>query len=223
MTHATRSNEEIKKDVVDQLYWDGRVDASNVKVEVSDGEVVLTGTVTNYTAYQAACDDAWAMSGVALVRNDLVIKHPPGTKMPSDEEIKNNIQNTLLWQPDIDSTNIEAAVNGGWVTLRGSVDAYWKKVRSEELVLSLNGVLGTTNELAVVPTHKHEDMAVAKDIEAAMDRNGDIEADLVDVKVENGTVTLTGSVRSLPAFRSAQRIAETTLGVLMVCNGLVIG
>jgi len=222
MAVATRTDEEIKKDVVDQLYWDGRVDASDVKVEVDDGTVTLTGTVPNYTAYEGADEDAWAMSGVRYVRNDLTIKYPPGVKVPEDSKIKENIENLLLWQPNIDSTDIDVSVNNGWITLRGSVDAYWKKVRAEALILNLSGVMGITNELAVVPTEKLMDKAIADDIEAAMERDFNIDVDLIDVKVENGRVTLTGSVPSLPAFRSVQRIVENTPGVLMFDNELVI-
>jgi hyperosmotically inducible protein len=222
MTVATRTNQEVKKDIVDQLYWDDRVDVSNIKVEVSDGEVVLTGTVPDFTAYQAAEDDAWAISGVRMVENDLTIKYPPGVKVPTDIEIKSNIESVLLWQPNIDSTDINITAENGWVILRGSVDAFWKKVRAEELALGLNGVLGVTDELAVVPTEKYTDKTIAEDIEAAMERNFNIVVDLIDVEVENGKVTLTGSVTSLPAFRAAQKIAENTPGVLMVDNELVI-
>jgi hyperosmotically inducible protein len=222
MTVATRTNQEVKKDIVDQLYWDDRVDVSNIKVEVSDGEVVLTGTVPDFTAYQAAEDDAWAISGVRMVENDLTIKYPPGVKVPTDIEIKSNIESVLLWQPNIDSTDINITAENGWVILRGSVDAFWKKVRAEELALGLNGVLGVTDELAVVPTEKYTDKTIAEDIESAMERNFNIVVDLIDVEVENGKVTLTGSVTSLPAFRAAQKIAENTPGVLMVDNELVI-
>ena len=222
MTVATRTNQEVKKDIVDQLYWDDRVDVSNIKVEVSDGEVVLTGTVPDFTAYQAAEDDAWAISGVRMVENDLTIKYPPGVKVPTDIEIKSNIESVLLWQPNIDSTDINITAENGWVILRGSVDAFWKKVRAEELALGLNGVLGVTDELAVVPTEKYTDKTIAEDIESAMERNFNIVVDLIDVEVENGKVTLTGSVTSLPAFRAAQNIAENTPGVLMVDNELVI-
>ena len=220
MTVATRTNQEVKKDIVDQLYWDDRVDVSNIKVEVSDGEVVLTGTVPDFTAYQAAEDDAWAISGVRMVENDLTIKYPPGVKVPTDIEIKSNIESVLLWQPNIDSTDINITAENGWVILRGSVDAFWKKVRAEELALGLNGVLGVTDELAVVPTEKYTDKTIAEDIESAMERNFNIVVDLIDVEVENGKVTLTGSVTSLPAFRAAQNIAENTPGVLMVDNEL---
>lgn len=222
MTVATRTNEEIKKDIIDQLYWDGRVDASSVKVEASDGEVVLTGNVPNYTAYQAADDDAWAMSGVRRVRNNMKIEFPSGVKIPTDVEIKANVESLLLWQPDIDSMNIDVTVNKGWVKINGNVDAYWKKVRVEKLILGLNGVLGITNDLAIVPTKTTEDKIIAQDIEAALERQYNIDQDLIDLKVENGQVTLTGSVGSLMAFRAAQRIAENTLGVLLINNALVI-
>lgn len=222
MAVATRTDEEVKKDVVDQLYWDGRVDASEVKVEVSGGEVTLSGTVPDYTAYEAAEEDSWATSGVRYVRDDLTIKYPAGVTIPTDAEIKSNIENTLLWQPNIDSADIDVSVANGWVTLRGNVDVFWKKVRVEELALSLSGVLGITNEISIVPTKEFTDKAVAEDIESAMERNSVIDQDMIDVEVEKGRVTLTGSVDSLPAFRAVQRIAENTPGVLMVNNELMI-
>jgi hyperosmotically inducible protein len=222
MVLGIKTKEQIKKDVVDQLYWDSRVDASGIKVEVSEGEVILTGTVPNYTAYKAADDDAWAVAGVKYVRNDLIIQYPPNVSIPSDAQLKASIENVLLWQPDFDSTDIIINVERGWVTLRGSVDAFWKKVRSEELTLSLKGVLGVTNELAIVPDENYNDRIIAEDLQAALERNSNIDMGLIDVKVENGKVTLTGSVHSLPAFRAVQEIAESTLGVLMIDNELVI-
>lgn len=42
----------LKKDVVDSLYWDSRVDASRIKVDVADGKVTLTGTLSDHTAIQ---------------------------------------------------------------------------------------------------------------------------------------------------------------------------
>jgi len=38
-----RSDEVIKKDVVDELYWDNRIDASKVTATVNDGAVTLAG------------------------------------------------------------------------------------------------------------------------------------------------------------------------------------
>ena len=55
-----QTSEEIKKDVVDQLYWDNRIDASSVTVEVDGGRVKLKGTAPTYTAKEAARMDAWS-------------------------------------------------------------------------------------------------------------------------------------------------------------------
>jgi len=140
MALATRASEDIKKDVVDQLYWDDRIDASNVKAEVTNGAVTLTGS------------------------------------------------------------DIEVSVRSGWVTLNASVDAYWKKLRAEEIATTLTGVLGVTNELAVVPSDAYEDKLIADNIVSALDRNVHVDAESVDVRVNDGVVTLSGSVSSLPAF-----------------------
>ncbi len=223
MTVATRTKEEIKKDVVDELYWDGRVDASEIKVEASDdGVVTLTGTAPNYTAYDAADEDAWAISGVKNVKNDLVIKYPSTQIVHSDPEMQANIENILLWHPDMDATNIDVSVENSWVVLRGTVDSYWRKIRAEELAMGHSGVLGITNELGVVPSRKFEDKTIAEDIQSAMERNISIDMDTIDIKDDKGKVTLTGTVPSLHALRAAQRISENTKGVLMVDNELLI-
>ncbi len=48
------------------------------------------------------------------------------------------------------------------------------------------------------------------------------DASSIDVRVNNGEVTLSGTVSSLPAFRIAQRFAESTPGVMAVNNDLEI-
>jgi osmotically-inducible protein OsmY len=223
MVYATNTNEGIKKNVVDQLFWDARIDASHVKVEVNDGEVVLTGTVPDYTALKAAEEGAWALSGVMNVVNDLTIEYPPGVNVPSDDELKANVDSIIIWQPAYDTTDIRSSVKSGWVTLRGSVDAYWKKIRSEELVLTLNGVLGVTNELAVVPTKKIEDKKIADTLEAALERQSTLFVeDLISIQVDSGKVTLTGSVPSMQAFRSVQKVAQNTPGVREIDNKLAL-
>jgi len=222
MAVATRTDEEIKQDVADELYWDDSVDASDVVVEVARGEVTLTGTVPDYTSYMSAEDDAWTMPGVRFVRNDLIVKFPAGFAAPADAHIKANIENLLRWQPGIDSTDIRVSVERGWVTLDGSVDAYWKKVRAEDVSLGITGVAGVGNNLTVTPTKDIEDMAISQDIRDALLRQGNVAADLVDIEVEEGKVILSGSVPSLQAFRAAERIARKTLGVRKIDNRLVI-
>lgn len=222
MALATRASEDIKKDVIDQLYWDDRIDASNVKAEVTNGAVTLTGSVPTYAARQAAQEDAWLIPGVSSVDNLLEVAYPTEFERPTDAELQANLSTAMSWEPHLPGSDIEVSVQGGWVTLNGSVDAYWKKLRAEEIATTLTGVLGVTNELAVVPSDAYEDRLIADNIVAALDRNVHVDAESVDVRVNNGVVTLSGSVSSLPAFRAAQETAEYTAGVIAVNNELVI-
>jgi osmotically-inducible protein OsmY len=222
MTIATRSNEEIKKDVVDQLYWDSRIDASSIKVEVSDRKVTLTGKVPSYTSKLAAETDTLTIPGISSVENKLEIQHPVGFKLPTDIEIQGNIVNSLIWNTNIDSTNINVSVDKGIVTLDGSVSSYWQKILAEELSCDIAGVISIENKLSVVPTENIIDESIAKAIIASLDRNPNIDVDSLNVKVEEGVVTLSGTVSNWAAYHDILSSARHTVGVINVINNLEI-
>jgi len=215
------SSEKIKKDIVDQLYWDNSVDTSEVMVEVSDGRARLSGTVPSFTAKQAAYRDA-LVPGVTSVQNDLIIEMPPAIPASTDDEIKERAEHILQWNVNIDAVNITVSVDAGRVTLSGSVDAYWRKKRAEELVSAIIGVLAVDNALAVVPTESRVDKSIADDITAAFERNMAIDINTVDVKVEDGIVTLSGKVSTWNAMLTAEEIALYTAGVIDVVNDLSV-
>mgnify|MGYP001044552079 CR=1 FL=1 len=211
-------DEKIKKDVTDQLYWDHRVDAADVQIEVDDGVVTLTGNVPSFTAKDAAYDDTWFVDGVRLVVNDLDVEYVTETKMPTDEEIQRYVVEKLRWNPDLASYKIEVSVAKGWVTMQGTVDAYWKKVRARMEASEVVGVLGVTNKLAVVPTESIKDERIAEDVVDAMDRNASANPEDVNVRVTDGVVTLTGTVTSWRAKTAAYDSALYTYGVVDVVD-----
>lgn len=189
-----RTDQEIKRDLIDELYWDYRVDASDVKAEVSDGKVTLTGTVPSYSARSAAAAAAWGIDGVGGVTNLLTVRFPPTYVVPTDAEIKTSAERTLAWNPDVYSADIDVTVSGGVVRLEGTADAYWKRWKAEDLISNLSGVVDVENHLTVVPSGSFLDKDIAKDIEAALERNQYVDAEKVTVKVGDGEVTLTGTV-----------------------------
>jgi len=215
-------DEKIKKQVIEQLYWDARVDVSDVKVEVSDRNVILTGTVPSYGARQAAETDAFIIEGVLSVKNDLQVKFAPGVTIPTDEALTANIETLMEWHPNIDTTDIAVSANSGRVILEGSVKTYWEKMSAQDLVATLGGVVAITNLLTVVPSEMIVDQVIADDIISALDRNAMVDAQDIDVKVENGIVTLTGTVSSASASRAATTIGWYTKGVRDVQNNLIV-
>lgn len=75
----TRSDERIREDANDRLTEDSRLDARQISVTVTDGEVTLTGTVEDRTAKRRAEDCVDAISGVKHVQNNLRVK--PGSSL----------------------------------------------------------------------------------------------------------------------------------------------
>jgi osmotically-inducible protein OsmY len=70
----TRNDERIKRDVAAQLSRNSRVDSGAVKVEVSDGEVTLSGTLPSLSVCMAAVELIEKVAGVRSVKNNLKVK-----------------------------------------------------------------------------------------------------------------------------------------------------
>lgn len=217
-----RMDEQIKKDVVDELYWDDRVDASKVSVEVSNGTVTLNGEVPTYLARSSAHDDASEILGVVGVRNQLAIRYPAGVALPEDADLENEIRRKLSRNPDIDVLDLDLNVSAGVVTLRGTVDAYWKKLYAEDLVASEAGVIFINNYLAITPEKDIIDQDIANDIVRSLEARSAVYADDVNVRVREGRVTLSGTVPSWAARRAAYDAAAYTAGVIDVENRLMV-
>lgn len=217
-----RSAEDIKKDVVDQLYWDGRVDASEVNVEVHDGKVVLRGSVPTLIARHFAAADALAVAGPHGVDNQLTVRYPSTVVVPGDPQIRSNVERVLEWNAELDAEHIRVEVDNGIVTLEGSVDALWKMPLVEDLVARLTGVTAIDNKLAVVPTKDVSDERIAESIVEALKRNPKINEDAVEVTVANAVVTLTGAVRDWNARDIAHDTAVRAFGAIGVDNRLAV-
>ena len=200
----------IQKDVVDELEWDNRLLAADVEVGVDDGTVTLSGSVSSHFARQAAVDDAWHVPGVVEVIDMLGVRCPDVPESPTDELIRSNIANVLAWNPDIDVVDIIIFVTAGVVTLEGTVDAYWKKSLAESLVLGLRGVVSIENRLAIVPTSEISDREIAEAVVNALKRRRHVDPDCIDVTVQEGLITLSGTVPDLAAEESAFDAARYT-------------
>ena len=69
-----RSDEELKEEVEEALFYDTWVDADAITVEVSEGIVTLKGELPDFDEVRYATDDAWDVDGVRGVRSELTIR-----------------------------------------------------------------------------------------------------------------------------------------------------
>lgn len=211
---AEADRAEIRSDVRNQLEWDYRVDENDVNVAVDDGVVTLSGTVENFSAKEAAAADAWSVTGVIDVVNNIEVDaEAPGSDAG---DISRSIENVLEWNSEIDASDIRITTIGGIVTIEGTVESYWKKVRAEDLASDVSGVVEVQNRLAVVPTDDAVDERIAEDIVNAIERKSFVDMENITVSVEDGVVSLSGEVDSRTEQEAVYESALYTDGVVAV-------
>ncbi|MGK7395228.1 MAG: BON domain-containing protein [Candidatus Cyclobacteriaceae bacterium M3_2C_046] len=216
------NNSHIKQNIIDQLNWDDRVVASDIDVDVDQGKVKLQGVVPTFDARLAAEADATIIPGVSEVINELEVRYSSESFAPTNEEIATNIRKIYQWNSHIDVNSLSVTVEDGLVTLEGAVKSYWRKMQAEELAQSVKGVIKVLNKLTVVPNKDVVDEVVADDIVNALDRNQNVKVNDIDVKVQDGIVTLSGQVSDWPTRQNIYRTALYTRGVVDIKDHISI-
>lgn len=216
-----RNIEEIRQKIIEHLKWDNRIDASKIVVDIVGNTVVLSGFVKSTNEKKVAEYDVRSIPGVVKVDNKIEI-HLEEYERHSDEQIAWNVKSLLTLNGEIDENKIDISVNKGTVILKGSVDQYWKKIRTEELVSTVPGVIGVINTLAVVHTPIPFDQTIAQDIMNALERIGTINLEAITVEVAGGRVVLKGKVPDWHSYSSAHNIVKYTRGVTDLTNNLII-
>ncbi len=215
-------SEQIKRRVVDQLTWDARVEASDIKVSVDGNKVNLTGTVPTFSEINTAEDITFSTTGVYSVENNLAVEFPTTFTAPTDSEIRNSVERFLDWNTTVNEDDVSVKVDGGVVKLEGTLSSYWEKVTAESEVQSAPGVIDVKSKLAVVPTEKISDEILAERVVDRIESNTLADIDNIDVKIKDGEVTLSGMVPSWYRWRSVFDAAQYTVGVKDVEDNLKI-
>jgi len=215
-----KSDEQLKQEVLGELRWDSRVKETEVGVTVNEGVVTLTGTVDNYAKKIAAQEAARRVVGVLDLANDLRVKLP-GSLIRDDTEIARAVRYVLEWDVLVPDQRIFSTVSDGWVTLEGSVDNLREREDAERAVRFLLGVRGVSNEL-VVSEQGVEPEEVRAVIEEALERRAERAAAHIKVTVDDGAVTLAGSVRSWAEKRAIMGAVSHAPGVRTVHDHLRI-
>lgn len=213
------SNEQLQRDVLDELAWDPSVDASTIGVTANEGVVTLTGRVRSYADKLAAERTAKRVFGVHALADDLEVRLPSAA-VRGDPEIAAAALSALRWHVSVPDDRIKVMVDDGWVTLEGQVDWQYQKQAAEKAVRFLTGVRGITNAMKVKPRATPSDVKAR--IEAAMKRTATLEADQLQVAVKDDKVTLKGRVQSWSEREAAERAAWNAPGVVAVENDIVV-
>lgn len=144
--------------------------------------------------------------------------------MKTDLQIQQDVIAELKWEPKINAAHIGVEVKNGVVTLSGHVDHYAEKWAAEDAAKRVSGVKIIAIEIDVIlPTsHKKSDTEIAYAIQNALKWNIYNLSNRINVKVEDGLVTLTGDVEWHYQKDSAENSVRFLTGVRGVFNNIVV-
>lgn len=214
-----RTDTELLRRVQDELEWNPRVEGSGVTARVKDGIVMLSGFVGSYAHKIAAIDAVHQLAGVLDVADEIEVRSPRQAK--ADEEIARAVRAALVWDVYIPDHRIQSTVSSGWVTLEGTVDRWEQREDAMRCVERLLGVRGVSNRI-VINAPIVDEARVRSTIEKALARRAKREAKHLDIKVDEGVVTLQGTVDSWAERNAVERLVSYTPGVRELVNEITV-
>jgi osmotically-inducible protein OsmY len=213
------TDEWIQEAILAELKWEGRVQPTEIGVAVQDGIVALSGRVDSYAKRWAAEEAAHRVLGVRAVANDVEVRLSPDDQR-TDPDLAAAVTRALAWDTFVPLDKLDITVSGRWVTLLGVVDRPYQKLDAEQVVRRLLGVRGVTNLITV--RHGVVPAEVQQQIEEALLRSAETDAQRITVEVQETKVVLHGAVHSWAEQEAARWAALSAPGVTEVESRLTI-
>jgi osmotically-inducible protein OsmY len=144
--------------------------------------------------------------------------------MKTNSQLQRDVQDELLWEPRLKSTQVGVTATDGVVTLSGYVNSFAQKRAAEEAALRVAGVTGVAEDIEVrIPgSFQRNDTDIAAAAVNALKWNISVPDEKIKVKVENGWVTLSGTVDWWYQSNEARKCVEDLTGVRGVTNKVVV-
>lgn len=213
-----KPNNLLVLDVQDELDWDPLIDDAQVTVKANHGVVTLSGSVFTYYESIMAEEDAFSISGVTEVDNNLKVGLVG--EMINDADIAAECVMAIDNDRIVPHGAVTVRVLAGWVTLSGEVRRHFQRRSAEHAVRRVTGVLGVTNDVTLTSEPIPSD--ISERIQRAFQRNTLINDSLIKVSSSGRTVYLDGTVPSWAAKEKAEDISWRAPGVEEVTNRLLI-
>jgi osmotically-inducible protein OsmY len=225
MASTGRYDQQIQQAVSHKIQESKQLQKVNSSVE--DGIVTLTGSVDLYQEKLDAAKKAKKVANVTGVRNDIAVA---GETVP-DSKLQEKLTKQLAYDRvgyfDNAFNYLAVNVKDGVVTLTGAT--YWDVPRESamSIIARTPGVKDVVSEVKVLPASLFDDTIRRQEARAiyrdsVLGRYGIDPKDPIRIVVDNGHVTLYGTVQSTMDKNLAGIRAGEVPGVFSIQNNLVV-
>ncbi len=142
-----------------------------------------------------------------------------------DEKIEEEVRLHLDWDGRFNAEKIQVSVEDGEVTLRGAVPTYPARKAAVADAWAVLGVVRVHDELQVeheYPERMPGDEEIKQEVAKVLKWNVKIDESDIAVSVEDGVVTLEGSVDAFWKKRYVEELISDLMGVTGIKNKLAV-
>lgn len=145
--------------------------------------------------------------------------------MKSDSQLQQDVLAELRWEPAVNAAHIGVEVTQGVVTLTGQVATYSQQWDAERAAQRVAGVRGLVVDVKVelAGSHLRSDSDIVFAARNVLQWTTSLPKDTIQVEVEQGWLTLTGSVDWEYLRQAAMRAVCHLTGITGVSDRIVIG
>jgi len=144
--YAEKTMAERAARAVDILKWQVGFPADRIKVKVEKGMVTLSGEVDWQFQKTDAYHVVHKLSGVIGVLNQIEVAAPLHAI-----EVKEKIEKAFQRSAELEASRITVETEGGRVTLKGKVHAWYERDMAERAAWSAPGVTEVLDRLTIEP------------------------------------------------------------------------
>jgi len=144
--------------------------------------------------------------------------------MKDDQKVQQDVMDQMKWEMGDYSTQIGVAVKDGVVTLSGHVHCFPAKWAAERAVKRVLGVRAVAEEIEVrLPgSDQRSDTDLARAAENALDWNTLVPKNRVKIMLEDGMITLDGTVDKWSQKVAAEKAINSLTGVKGINNRIKV-
>ena len=241
---ASEMDDRIESSARDSYVFKTYLKGDDIKIQSKDGDVTLTGIVSDESHKSFARETVVGLPGVKSVDNRIKVKGE-GPAENTDAWLMMKVKSTLLLHRSVSVSTTEVDVKDGIVTLRGAAASQAQKELTTEYAKDVEGVKDVYNEMTVTLTktsilqdypelkrattvktrtvgEKIDDASITAQIKMALLLHRSTSALNTKVETNDGIVTMYGKARNAAEKELVTKLVNDINGVMSINNQMTV-